>query len=36
MTCFRNGSLPIAGANCGNSCSDTMSAFARLSESMYS
>src|SRR6266581_8859893 len=36
MTCFRNGRLGKSGANWGSSCSETTSALARLSESMYS
>src|SRR6266545_1898898 len=36
MTRFRNASLGRSGANCGSSCSETTSALARLSESIYS
>src|SRR5574342_347735 len=39
-TCLRNGNEPrfslTSGANCGSRCSETISARARLSESMYS
>ncbi len=36
ITCLRNGSFSSTGLNCGSSASDTTSALARLSASMYS